>query len=83
MTIDLPQLSVFERKHISLAIEKRKRYRFVRPTVRMLPDGILVESPCCSGGLIPPAEWWTLPCCPVATLAVRRLAALLQRSLHS
>jgi hypothetical protein len=82
MTIDLPQLSVFERKQIQRAIEKRKRYRFVRPTVRMLPDGILVESPCCSrridptGGMVHvallqrmPSGGWQLYCRDHSTLS--------------
>lgn len=42
------EVNVFERKQIELAIRKRKRYRYVRPTVRVVPEGILVESPCCS-----------------------------------
>lgn len=49
---------IFERKQIELAIRKRRRYRYVRPKVRVVPEGILVESPCCSrridstGGLV-------------------------------
>lgn len=51
--VDLLQLSVFERKQIELAIGKRKRYRYVRPKVRSVPEGILVESPCCSRRIDP------------------------------
>jgi hypothetical protein len=65
------ELSVFEKKQIERAIGKRVRYRYVRPTVRATPEGILVESPCCSrrvepdGGVVdiallqhwPPGEW--------------------------
>lgn len=53
-----PQLSVFERKQIERAVGKRKRYRYVRPAVRIAPEGIVVVSPCCSrridaaGGLV-------------------------------
>lgn len=42
------ELSVFEKKQIERAISRRARYRYVKPTVRATPDGVLVESPCCS-----------------------------------
>jgi hypothetical protein len=67
MTFDLPQLNEFERKQIERAIGRRKRYRYVRPTVRMAPDGILVQSPCCSrridpaGGMVDVALLQRLP----------------------
>jgi hypothetical protein len=67
MTIDLPELNEFERKQIERAIDKRKRYRYVRPTVRMVSNGILVESPCCSrrvdeaGGMVDVALLQRLP----------------------
>jgi hypothetical protein len=67
MTVDLPQLNEFERKQIERAIDKRKRYRYVRPTVRRVPNGILVESPCCSrridaaGGMVEVALLQRLP----------------------
>jgi hypothetical protein len=41
-------LGLFERKQIERAIAKRKRYRYVRPAVKVVPEGLLVESPCCS-----------------------------------
>ena len=65
MTFDLPQLNEFEQ--IERAIRRRTRYRYVRPTVRMVPDGILVESPCCSrrvdaaGGMVDVALLQPLP----------------------
>lgn len=52
-TIAPEQLSIFERKQIELAIRKRKRYKYVHPTVRLVPQGILVESPCCSRRIDP------------------------------
>jgi hypothetical protein len=52
-TIAPEQLSVFERKQIERAIGKRKRYKYVRPTVRVVPEGLLVESPCCSRRIDP------------------------------
>jgi hypothetical protein len=67
MTADLPQLNEFERKQIERAIGRRTRYRYVTPTVRMVPDGILVESPCCSrtvdaaGGMVDVALLQRLP----------------------
>ena len=48
MTVDAPLLNEFERKQIERALAKRKRYRYVEPTMRTVPDGILIESPCCS-----------------------------------
>ena len=47
------QFGIFERKQIERAIGTRKRYRYVRPRVRVVPDGILVESPCCSRRIDP------------------------------
>lgn len=44
----MPQLNPFERKQIELAIRQRRRYRYVRASVRVVEEGILVESPCCS-----------------------------------
>lgn len=48
MIAGLPQLHEFERKQIERAVGRRTRYRYVRPTLRVLPEGILIESPCCS-----------------------------------
>jgi hypothetical protein len=48
MIADLPHLNEFERKQIERALARRTRYRYVRPTLRLTPDGILIESPCCS-----------------------------------
>jgi hypothetical protein len=45
---ELTQMNAFERKQIELAIRKRKRYRYVRPRMRMAAEGLVVESPCCS-----------------------------------
>ncbi|MGP6156154.1 MAG: hypothetical protein ACLPYS_01225 [Vulcanimicrobiaceae bacterium] len=67
MTCDLPQLGEFERRQIEHAIAKRERYRYVRPAVRVVPEGILVESPCCSrrvnpaGGMVDVALLQRLP----------------------
>jgi hypothetical protein len=67
MTMESPHLSELERKQIERAIERRSRYRYVRPTVRMVPDGLLVESPCCSrridaaGGMVEIALLKRLP----------------------
>ena len=67
MTVDVPEVNEFERKQIERAIGKRKRYRYVRPTVRMVSNGILVASPCCSrrvdeaGGMVDVALLQRLP----------------------
>jgi hypothetical protein len=59
--------NLFERKQVELAIKKRKRYRYVRPAVRTVPEGILIESPCCSrridpsGGIVDIALMQHLP----------------------
>jgi hypothetical protein len=42
------RLELFERKQIERAIGQRKRYRYVSPKVRLVPEGVLIESPCCS-----------------------------------
>ena len=46
-------LGLFERKQIERAIGTRKRYRYVHPRVRVVPEGVLVESPCCSRRIDP------------------------------
>lgn len=51
--VESQQLNMFERKQIERAIGKRKRYRYVRPKVRTVREGILVESPCCSRRIDP------------------------------
>jgi hypothetical protein len=67
MTVDVPELTEFERKQIERALARRKRYRYVSPSVRMVPNGILVESPCCSrrvdtaGGMVDVALLQRLP----------------------
>ncbi len=63
----MQQVNVFERKQIERAIGKRKRYRYVQPRVRVTPDAIVVESPCCSrridpeGGVVEVALMQRLP----------------------
>jgi hypothetical protein len=37
-----------DRKRIERAIEKRKRYRYVHPSVQPIANGYCVRSPCCS-----------------------------------
>jgi hypothetical protein len=48
MTAELHRLNAFERKQIERAIGRRARYRYVRPSLRLAADGVIVESPCCS-----------------------------------
>jgi len=49
----------FDRKRVEMAVRRRKRYRYVKPEVRTIEGGFLIESPCCSrrvdasGGVIP------------------------------
>ena len=42
------QPNEFDRKQVERAIGMRKRYRYVRPNVRTVAGGVLVDSPCCS-----------------------------------
>ncbi len=37
-----------ERKRIERTLGQRKRYRYVRPRVRAVAGGYLIDSPCCS-----------------------------------
>lgn len=37
-----------DRRRIERALERRKRYRYVSPSVRVVEGGYLIESPCCS-----------------------------------
>jgi hypothetical protein len=67
MTVDVPELGEFERKQIVRALARRKRYRYVSPSIRVVVNGILVESPCCSrrvdadGGMVDVALLQRLP----------------------
>lgn len=45
--------SELDRRRIERSIAKRKRYRYVRPTVRLVEEGYLIESPCCSRNIDP------------------------------
>ncbi len=38
----------FDRKRVERALQARKRYRYVSPSVAMVPQGYRIESPCCS-----------------------------------
>ncbi len=42
------QPNEFDRKRIKRALAERKRYRYVSPGVRVIEDGYVIESPCCS-----------------------------------
>lgn len=42
-----------DRKRLQRALEKRLRYRYVRPQVAAVEDGYLVSSPCCSRNVNP------------------------------
>jgi len=43
----------FDRKRIERALQSRKRYRYVTPSVAPVTDGYRVESPCCSRNIDP------------------------------
>jgi hypothetical protein len=49
----LLQPNEFDRKRIERAVAARRRYRFVKATVRAAEGGLRVESPCCSGRVDP------------------------------
>jgi Protein of unknown function (DUF3024) len=42
------QPNELDRKRIARALAARKRYRYVRPSVRVVEGGYIIESPCCS-----------------------------------
>jgi hypothetical protein len=42
-----------DRKRIERAIENRKRYRYVSPSVHPIDNGYCVKSPCCSRNIDP------------------------------
>lgn len=42
-----------DRKRIERAIENRKRYRYVSPSVHPIDNGYCVKSPCCSRNVDP------------------------------
>lgn len=42
-----------DRRRIERALSGRKRYRYVSPEVRIVDDGYLVRSPCCSRNIDP------------------------------
>jgi hypothetical protein len=43
----------FDRKRIERALKRRKRYRYVTPSVAAVTDGYRIESPCCSRNIDP------------------------------
>jgi hypothetical protein len=47
------QSNEFDRKRIERALQRRKRYRYVAPTVHMVDGGYRIESPCCSRNIDP------------------------------
>jgi hypothetical protein len=47
------QPNELDRKRIERALERRKRYRYVSPSVRPVEGGYLIESPCCSRNVDP------------------------------
>lgn len=49
----LLQPNEFDRKRIERTVAARRRYRFVKATVRAAEGGLRVESPCCSGRVDP------------------------------
>ncbi|MEJ1964576.1 MAG: DUF3024 domain-containing protein [Gammaproteobacteria bacterium] len=42
-----------DRMRISRSLSTRKRYRYVSPSVRLVENGYLIESPCCSRRIDP------------------------------
>ncbi len=42
-----------DRKRIERALDQRKRYRYVSPTVSAVTDGYRIEAPCCSRNIDP------------------------------
>jgi len=42
-----------DRKRIERALQDRKRYRYVSPSVTPVSDGYRIESPCCSRNVDP------------------------------
>ena len=47
------QPNEFDRKRIERGLALRKRYRYVRPSVRVVESGYLIVSPCCSRNVDP------------------------------
>ncbi len=47
------QPNELDRRRIERALERRKRYRYVSPGVRVVEDGYVIESPCCSRNVDP------------------------------
>lgn len=43
----------FDQRRIERALEGRKRYRYVQPSVVAIADGYRIESPCCSRNVDP------------------------------
>lgn len=43
----------FDRKRLERALKERKRYRYVKPRVLMVPAGYRIVSPCCSRNIDP------------------------------
>lgn len=48
-----PQPNDLDRKRIERALEQRKRYRYVSPSVVAVEDGYRITSPCCSRNIDP------------------------------
>lgn len=53
VTFGTLQPNELDRRRIERSLENRKRYRYVSPTVRVIQDGYLIESPCCSRNIDP------------------------------
>jgi len=47
------QPNELDRMRIERSLANRKRYRYVSPKVRVVQDGYLIESPCCSRNIDP------------------------------
>ena len=45
---DASLLNEFDRKRVEMALQRRERYRYVRPKVSVVNGGLRIESPCCS-----------------------------------
>jgi hypothetical protein len=48
-----PHPNDFDRKRIERALQSRKRYRYVSPSVAVVAGGYRIESPCCSRNIDP------------------------------
>jgi Protein of unknown function (DUF3024) len=53
MDSELVMPNEFDRKRVERALRNRARYKYVSPKVRAVPDGLRIESPCCSRRIEP------------------------------